>query len=269
MSRITAARALTELQALNLPLAALEGKTKYFMYQGNMRDLYQMYREYFVNPVAKKLPLAKIPAGVCRRSGYSALADCSMSADNVYPTYGMTRQEYRNSEIDKYPIQPATDKPACIIQVLRYIIEQDGHIDPISAFLSLPDDEVSSLSAILLNDVYYQMLMDGRSEVEGLVILKPLYIIPFKAKAWLDLTDKMNKGVSVDEKDIRKHKNDIVRLAVVISGDDSVRFPEDVKADMEYFISQYEKEPADLKNLRIRNITNAEIIIRLKDIYIQ
>lgn len=130
------------------------------------------------------------------------------------------------------------------------------------------DDEVSSLSAVLLNDAYYQMLLDGRAEVEGLVILEPVYIIPFKAKAWLDLTDKKNKGISIDEKDIRKHKNDIARLAVILSGDDSVQLPEDVKADMEYFISQYEKEPIDLKNLRIRDVTNAEILRRLRDVYL-
>ncbi len=141
VSRMTAARILTELQALSLPLVALEGKTKYFIYLGNQRNLYQMCQEYFVNPVAKKVSLAEIPIGICCRSGYSALADCSILADNTYPTYGVTRQEYRELRIDECPIQPVTDKPACIVQVLRYIIEQDGHIDPISAFLSLPDDE--------------------------------------------------------------------------------------------------------------------------------
>ncbi len=52
VSRMTAARILTELQALSLPLVALEGKTKYFIYLGNQRNLYQMCQEYFVNPVS-------------------------------------------------------------------------------------------------------------------------------------------------------------------------------------------------------------------------
>ncbi|MCH5338261.1 MAG: hypothetical protein J1E03_05725 [Acetatifactor sp.] len=129
------------------------------------------------------------------------------------------------------------------------------------------DDEVSSLSAILLNDAYYQMLLDGRTEVEGLIILKPVFIIPFKAKAWLDLTDKRNRGMNVDEKDIRKHKNDIARLAVVLDGNDSILLPEDVREDMDVFLNRYEREPADLKNLQIRDIANAEIIRRLRDIY--
>lgn len=130
------------------------------------------------------------------------------------------------------------------------------------------DDEVSSLSAILLNHAYYQMLLGGRTEVEGVMILEPVYLIPFKVRAWLDLTDKKNKGISVDEKDIRKHKNDIARLAVVLSGDNFVQLPEEVRADMEDFISQYEKKPVDLKNLGIRDVTNAEIISRLKTVYL-
>lgn len=129
------------------------------------------------------------------------------------------------------------------------------------------DDEISSLSAILLNDVYYQMLLDGRIEMEGLVILKPAFIIPLKAKAWLDLTDKRNRGMNVDEKDIRKHKNDIVRLAAALDGKEHILLPREVKEDMDIFLNQYEREPADMKSLGFRDITNAEIIRRLRDIY--
>ena len=111
------------------------------------------------------------------------------------------------------------------------------------------------------------MLLGGRIEVEGLMILSPVFIIPFKAKAWLDLTDKKNKGISVDEKDIRKHKNDIARLVAVVDGNAPIALPREVKEDMSYFLSQYEKEPADLKNLGLGNFTNAEIIRRIKDIY--
>lgn len=48
------------------------------------------------------------------------------------------------------------------------------------------DDSVSSLSAILLNEEYYKILLIGRTVIDGISILKPTYLIPFKAKAWLD-----------------------------------------------------------------------------------
>lgn len=56
------------------------------------------------------------------------------------------------------------------------------------------DDSVSSLSAILLNEEYYETLLLGRDVIDGISILKPTYLIPFKAKAWLDLKTKKNKG---------------------------------------------------------------------------
>ena len=99
------------------------------------------------------------------------------------------------------------------------------------------------------------------------MILNPVFLVPFKAKAWLDLMDKRNRGISVDEKNIRKHKNDIARLVVILDGKVPVTLPKEVEEDMRYFLSLYEKEPADLKNLELGNFTNAQIIRRLKDIY--
>ena len=42
------------------------------------------------------------------------------------------------------------------------------------------DDEVSSLSAILLNDDYYKALLNGKEVRNGLSVLRPEYIILFK-----------------------------------------------------------------------------------------
>lgn len=130
------------------------------------------------------------------------------------------------------------------------------------------DDEISSLSAILLNDVYYQLLLNGRKESNGIMILEPESIILFKARAWLDLTEKREKGFHVDEKDIRKHKNDIIRMATLLSGNASLTIPEEVREDILQFISKYETEPVDLKSLKIHGIRNEEILERLKSVYL-
>jgi hypothetical protein len=74
------------------------------------------------------------------------------------------------------------------------------------------DEEISSLSAILLNDDYYEFLKQGRIRISDVTILDAPYMIPFKAKAWIDLSDRKAAGESVDSKNIRKHKNDVFRL---------------------------------------------------------
>ena len=81
----------------------------------------------------------------------------------------------------------------------------------------LIDDEISSLSAILLNEAYYELLKTGQKMVDGIPVLSPTCLIPFKAKAWLDLKERKLNGEQVDSKNIKKHKNDVFRLALLIT----------------------------------------------------
>ena len=81
----------------------------------------------------------------------------------------------------------------------------------------LIDDEISSLSAILLNEAYYELLKTGQKMVDGIPVLSPTCLIPFKAKAWLDLKERKLNGDQVDSKNIKKHKNDVFRLALLIT----------------------------------------------------
>ena len=67
------------------------------------------------------------------------------------------------------------------------------------------DEDISSLSAILLDDDYYEFLKQGKVTVDGVTVLDAAYLIPFKTKAWMDLTDRKAAGEHVDSKNIKKH----------------------------------------------------------------
>lgn len=58
-------------------------------------------------------------------------------------------------------------------------------------------DEVSSLSAILLDEEYYKFLVENRVSAGGVAVLSVEGLIPFKAKAWLDLSAKRADGKAV------------------------------------------------------------------------
>lgn len=128
-------------------------------------------------------------------------------------------------------------------------------------------DEISSLSAILLNAEYYAMLIMGKEVMNDIVILPQLYLIPFKAKAWLDLSARRQQGQHVDERDIRKHKNDVARLAALLSGEENCPLPAGIKADMRLFIDQFEKDPVDPKALKLTAISAYDIIRVLRTVY--
>jgi hypothetical protein len=130
------------------------------------------------------------------------------------------------------------------------------------------DDEISSLSAILLNSAYYQLLLTGKTVIDDVVILTAQNLIPFKAKAWLDLSERKAQGQHADERDIRKHKNDVVRLTAILSGNERCELPDQVKSDMEQFINQLENEPIEPKVLKITGVSFEDIILALRRVYL-
>lgn len=130
-------------------------------------------------------------------------------------------------------------------------------------------DEISSLSAILLNEDYYTMLLKGKSVISGITVLSPTYLIPFKAKAWIDLRERKAQGQHIDERDIRKHKNDIMRLAVLLTGREECNLPDVVRRDMALFLEGLTQEPVDLKTLKIPGVKFDEVLSVLKQIYLR
>ena len=137
-----------------------------------------------------------------------------------------------------------------------YLLKEEDGLTPVHI-----DDSVSSLSAILLNEAYYQALLDGREIIMGISVLKPEWIISFKAQAWLDLRGKTD----MDSSNAKKHRNDIIRIAseIVLK---KCSLPEELKKDMELFLELFEVSEAELKNLKIRGVKPDDIKETLKSI---
>lgn len=74
------------------------------------------------------------------------------------------------------------------------------------------NDYISSLSAILLQDCYYEFLLTGITSIDGIPVLDAAHLIPFKAKAWIDMTAQKEKGGQVDSRSIRKHENPFCQM---------------------------------------------------------
>jgi hypothetical protein len=130
------------------------------------------------------------------------------------------------------------------------------------------EDEVSSLSAILLDGDYYEFIHAGKREITGLPAIGHECLIPLKARAWLDLSERRQSGAIIDEKDLRKHKNDVIRLYQLLSIHKRVALSETIKQDMQKFIECMKKgESIDLKNLGLKNTHLDEVLNNLNLIY--
>ncbi len=129
------------------------------------------------------------------------------------------------------------------------------------------DDEISSLSAILLNEAYYELLKTGQMLIDGIPVLSPTCLIPFKAKAWLDLKERKSKGEHVDSKNIKKHKNDVFRLAQLITINTRQFLSAEIAEDMKKFLSEMAGEEVDLRSLGIRGTNPQKMIDILRRCY--
>lgn len=137
----------------------------------------------------------------------------------------------------------------------------DGILTPIHI-----DDSVSSLSAILLNDTYYELLLKGREMIDGISVLSPAYLIPFKAKAWLDLNGRSERGEHVDSRNIKKHRNDIIRIVAELVLE-PCELSAVVKEDINAFVEKMHITDAELKSLKIDGVHEADIVRVLKTVY--
>ena len=129
------------------------------------------------------------------------------------------------------------------------------------------DNNISSLSAILLDNDYYEFLKQGKVVVDGVTVLDAAYLIPFKARAWMDLTDRKVAGEHVDSKNIKKHKNDVFRLTELIDPTAKIVAPQGVYADMQEFVQRMKNENVDIKQLRVVGRTKEKILEELKGMY--
>lgn len=112
-----------------------------------------------------------------------------------------------------------------------YHLEVDEGIIPIYI-----DDDVSSLSAILLNDDFYNFMLSGRRIVDRIGLLGAEYLIPFKMYAWINLMDRKAQKEHVNEKDLKKHKYDVFRLLQIVNADTKIESSGLVRDSIQRFI---------------------------------
>ena len=149
-------------------------------------------------------------------------------------------------------------------------LPQDIQLTPIPT-----DADISSLSAILLDDEYYKFILDEKIIIKNIPIVPPQCLIPLKARAHLDLKKRKSEGdASVKDRDIKKHRNDVFRLSSSIAPADHYDLPESIASDIQKFLTTLPPESQDwnaikaaLKDAGMQLPSPEESIRRIKDIF--
>ncbi len=140
---------------------------------------------------------------------------------------------------------------------------EDTHLTPIPV-----DEDLSSLSAILMKHDYYTLTIKNSKVVDGLHLALIEALICLKAKAFLDLKEGQENGEGISEKEIRKHKNDVIRLAVMLTKETRLNLPVSISLDMRKFLEVLNLDPPDYrvigKSIGITDLNGESLIDQIK-----
>jgi len=122
-------------------------------------------------------------------------------------------------------------------------IPEDAHL----VHINLDKEYTSSFSAILMDDDYYNYAVSHSIEIQGINVLDKDALIVLKAKAYLNNLKRKEKGQSVHQEDIDKHKKDLYRISFLFSGEERYYVSDNIKADLKDFITKLYKNPISTK----------------------
>ena len=126
-------------------------------------------------------------------------------------------------------------------------IPQGVHLTPIPM-----DEDVSSLSAILLDDDYAGLIQEQRLVVDDVPVVSVGGLIVLKARAWMDLRSKRQMGMAVDSKDVHKHRNDIIRLVPFLAPA-PMTLHDSIRNNMMAFLEEIENESLNPSVLKVES----------------
>ncbi len=139
---------------------------------------------------------------------------------------------YRFSE----PKQPGFPK------MLELLARKPEHlqIPPDQHLVPIRQEDAPSLSAILVETPYAEFLREQCRIENDIQLASPEALTVLKAKAWLDLTRRKDEGdLNIKSDDIKKHRNDIFRLALIFNPGDSLTLPSGLASDLSEFLNAF------------------------------
>lgn len=135
------------------------------------------------------------------------------------------------------------------------------HLTPIPV-----DDDLSSLSAILMDDAFYNFMIEHSVVDDGLHLANIEALICLKAKAFLEITERVKNGGTENPKHIRKHKADVFRLVVLLTENDVFELPESIQQRLQEFVNAIANdlpEKAIFKEMGLGKINEEKVFAQL------
>ncbi len=138
--------------------------------------------------------------------------------------------------------------------------------------ISNDNDDLSSFSAIMMDDDYYNFAVSHAIELQGVQVLDKFSLIVLKAKAYISNLARKQAGNKVQQDDIDKHKKDVYRLSFLLDEEkDRIELSENIQKDMRQFLETVREHEINTKAISnymsVTEIKQDEFINKLNVVF--
>lgn len=164
-------------------------------------------------------------------------------------------------------VRPSKDTYPAMLELFSWV--ELPIMDNATRAFHLSNDVVAaSLSALLLDEAYYELLKQNGRVVDGVHVLDVDTLILFKMKAWLDLSERYAKGdQSVDSRNVKKHLNDVLRLQRLLDPNKTKTLDVQIAQDVIQFIERADVSKDVLRSLKLKTAWD-DIAATLRNYYL-
>jgi hypothetical protein len=132
-------------------------------------------------------------------------------------------------------------------------------------------EDISSLSAIIMDDDYYHFTITHSRLTDGIRHADSAALIALKARAYLNLLMEKTEGKHVNTKDIKKHRSDVLKNVVILE-DAEVIAPQSIVNCIKEFVASIRENWASLADPLAKSIDQdadfvSELLNQLNDLF--
>lgn len=195
--------------------------------------------------------------------------DMILVIEKMTPEFGKRFWEFiREGEYKNHQRKRGEDKEP-VYELFRFIEPKDGYPFQIELLSRYPEvlgvpagvllapipigEDLSSLSAIMMDEDLYDYTVRDSAINDGIRVATSFALICLKAKAYNNLFDDKLNGKHINEKDLKKHRSDVLKLIAT----SSVVEPIVVSKGIFDSISQYCDRMMDLLITNSQSLTDA------------
>lgn len=183
--------------------------------------------------------------------------DMIVIVENMTPQFGQRFWEFVREAGYRPERHKTADNEPAKYELYRFVDGKPGYPEMIELLSRHPDvlgspkglvieplpisEDVSSLSAIIMDDDFYHFTISNSIVTDGIRHASPIALIALKARAYLNLTNDKAAGKHVNTRDIKKHRSDVLKNAVIAT-DDTLAVPQSVSDCVHEFVASIRSE---------------------------